>query len=314
MTERFTPLWPQQASAYAAQVDGLVIGFTAMMALFVVPVFVALWVFIWRYRRGRKADRDHRVHSNLVIEVAWIVLPFIGSLVVFWFSARLFMDARTAPDDALHIQVTARQWMWKFQHPGGQREINTLHVPARRAVKLTLISEDAIHSLFLPSLRIKQDVLPGRYTMLWFKALRSGEHTAYCAEYCGTNHAAMLARLVVLEPAQYQQWLAQNGAQADLVEQGQALYRQHGCGQCHDQGLAPSLAGIAQRQVLLVDGSQVIADASYLRESILLPNKRQVAGYPASMPSYRNLLDEAALQRLLAYLQALPATATQERP
>lgn len=314
MSERFTRLWPEQASTYAAQVDWLVIGFTAMMVLFVVPVFVALWVFIWRYRRGRPANRDRRPQGNLSIEVAWIVLPFIGSLIVFGFSAWLFMNARTPPSDALEIQVTARQWMWKFQHPGGQREINTLHVPARRPVKLTMISEDAIHSLFLPALRIKQDVLPGRYTMLWFQAERSGSYEAFCAEYCGTDHAAMLARLVVLEPAHYQRWLENNGTQADLVEQGQVLYRQHGCGRCHDQGLAPSLAGIGQRTVTFTDGSQATADAAYLRESILLPNKRLVAGYAPTMPSYRNLLDEEALQRLLAYLQSLPESGTEDNP
>jgi cytochrome c oxidase subunit 2 len=310
MNESFLHLWPEQASDYAVSVDWLVIGFTGMMALFVVPVFVALWMFIWRYRRGQKADRDHRAQSNLPIELAWIILPFIGSLVIFLFSARLFFFARTPPADALEVQVTARQWMWKFQHQGGQREINTLHVPARRPVKLTMISEDVIHSLFFPSLRIKQDVLPGRYSMLWFQAEHSGTYQVYCAEYCGTDHAAMLARLVVLDPGDYEQWLQDNGSAADLISQGQDLYRQYGCGNCHDSGSAPTLAGVFNRPVRLSDGSQVVADDAYLRDSILLPQKHVVAGYPPIMPTYSNLLDEEAVQRLVVYLRSLPATAS----
>jgi cytochrome c oxidase subunit 2 len=200
--------------------------------------------------------------------------------------------------------------MWKFQHQGGQREINTLHVPARRPVKLTMISEDVIHSLFFPSLRIKQDVLPGRYSMLWFQAEHSGTYQVYCAEYCGTDHAAMLARLVVLDPGDYERWLQDNGSAADLISQGQDLYRQYGCGSCHDSGSAPSLAGVFNRPVRLTDGSQVVADDAYLRDSILLPQKQVVAGYLPIMPTYSNLLDEEAVQRLVAYLRSLPATAS----
>ncbi|MBV4463663.1 cytochrome c oxidase subunit II [Pseudomonas sp. SWRI79] len=310
MNEHFLRLWPVQGSDYAVSVDWLVIGFTGMMALFVVPVFVALWMFIWRYRRGREANRDHRAQSNLPIELAWIILPFIGSLVIFLFSARLFFFARTPPADALEIQVTARQWMWKFQHQGGQREINTLHVPARRPVKLTMISEDVIHSLFFPSLRIKQDVLPQRYSMLWFQAEHSGTYQVYCAEYCGTDHAAMLARLVVLDPGDYQHWLQDNGSAADLISQGETLYRQYGCGSCHDSGNAPPLAGVFNRTVRLADGGQVVADDAYLRDSIVLPQKHLVTGYLPIMPTYSNLLDEEAVQRLVAYLRSLPATAS----
>lgn len=310
MNGSFLHLWPEQASDYAVSVDWLVIGFTAMMALFVVPVFVSLWVFIWRYRRGQKADRNHRPQSNLPIELAWIILPFIGSLVIFLLSARLFFFARTPPADALEIQVTARQWMWKFQHQGGQREINTLHVPARRPVKLTMISEDVIHSLFFPSLRIKQDVLPGRYSMLWFQAEHSGTYQVYCAEYCGTDHSAMLARLVVLDPGDYEQWLQDNGSSADLISQGQSLYRQYGCGSCHDTANAPNLAGVFSRLVRLTDGSEVVADDAYLHDSIMLPQKQMVAGYLPIMPTYSNLLDEEAVQRLVAYLRSLSATAS----
>lgn len=303
----FMPLWPAQASDYAVQVDHLVIGFTAMMGLFVVPVLVALVMFIWRYRRGRPVDRDHRPSSDLRIELTWIALPFVASLLIFGLSAKLFFQARTPPDNAMEVQVTARQWMWKFQHDGGQREINTLHVPARQPVTLTMISEDVIHGLFFPALRIKQDVLPGRYTRLWFEARQSGTYEVFCSQFCGSDHASMLARLVVLDPGDYQTWLRNAGGAEDLAAQGKVLFRQYGCSGCHDgdSGLAPPLAGLYRRHVALTDGSQALADVSYLRDSILLPQKQVVAGYGPIMPTYTGLLDEEAIQRLLAYIRSL---------
>ncbi|TRX73750.1 cytochrome c oxidase subunit II [Pseudomonas mangiferae] len=317
----FVRLWPEQASHYAAQVDWLVIGFTGMMAMFVVPVFVFMWVFIFRYRRGHAAERDHRPSGSLKVELTWMVLPFIGALVLFVYSARLFFEARVPPADALEIQVTAKQWMWKFQHTGGQREINTLHVPAERPVKLTMISEDVIHSLFFPSLRVKQDVLPGRYTEMWFQAERPGTYDVYCAEYCGTDHAAMTARLEVLSPSDYQRWLEGADEGRSLAAQGEALFRQFGCSGCHGAASvtrAPPLEGLYGRSVALADGSRVVADDAYLRDSILLPQKQVVAGYAPVMPTYANVMDEEAVARLVAYLRSLadprpePATGPSE--
>ncbi|WP_263138829.1 cytochrome c oxidase subunit II [Pseudomonas sp. RIT-PI-AD] len=315
--DRFVSLWPEQGSHYAEQVDWLVIGFTGMMALFVVPVFVFLWIFVFRYRRGRAALRDHRPDGSLKVEITWMLLPFIGALVLFVYSARLFFEARTPPADALEIQVTAKQWMWKFQHHGGQREINTLHVPAERAVKLTMISEDVIHSLFLPSLRVKQDVLPGRYTQMWFQAERPGTYDLYCAEYCGTDHAAMGARLVVLSPSDYQRWLEGAGDAPSLAAQGEALFRQFGCSGCHAVASvtrAPPLQGLYGRSVALADGSRVVADDAYLRDSILLPQKQVVAGYAPVMPTYTHVMDEEAVARLVAYIRSLADTPPDPSP
>ncbi|WP_275629508.1 cytochrome c oxidase subunit II [Pseudomonas sp. 273] len=308
----FLPLWPPQASAYAAQVDWLVIGFTALMVLFIAPVFVALGLFIYRYRRGRVADRGHRPSSDLRIELAWVLLPFVGALLLFGFSARLFLEARQPPAGALEIDVVARQWMWKFQHPGGQREINALHVPRGRPVRLRMISEDVIHSLYVPALRLKQDVLPGRYTELWFQADVAGDWPGYCAEFCGTDHAGMLLRLLVQEPADYARWLDAAGSPGDLASQGAGLFRQLGCSGCHESERAPALAGLYGREVALADGGSVRADDAYLRDSLLLPAKQVVAGYPPIMPTYANLLDEAAIQRLLAYLRSLAERAPRE--
>jgi len=306
--ERFLPLWPRAASAYASQVDTLVFTFTGMMVLFVLPVLVFLVYFAFRYRRGTRASRDHRPQGDWRVESLWILLPFLGAMVIYTLSARLFFEARTPPPDALEIHVTAKQWMWKFQHPGGQREINTLHVPAERPVVLTMISEDAIHSLYFPSLRLKQDVLPGRYTQLWFQAYESGSYRGFCAEYCGTDHAGMLAQLDVLPAREYQRWLQRAGTDDSLAEQGEALFRQYGCSGCHAADSAthaPHLEGLFGRQVMLEGGTQVVADEGYIRDSILLPSKQIVAGYAPLMPTYANLLDEDAVLRLTAYIQSL---------
>ncbi|KIL03578.1 MULTISPECIES: cytochrome c oxidase subunit II [Stutzerimonas] len=306
--EGFLRLWPASASQHASDVDWLITVFTLLMGLFVLPVFFCLVLFALRYRAGRDVPRHHQSQGNWKVETTWIVLPFIGAMVLFLLSARLFYEARVPPADALEIRVTAKQWMWKFQHPGGQREINTLHVPADRPVKLVMISEDAIHSLFFPALRIKQDVLPGRYTELWFRADRTGRFDGFCAEYCGTDHSGMTAQLVIQPPAAYQQWLQQAATDGSLAEQGAALFRQFGCSGCHSERSAtraPLLQGLYGRRVALADGDEVVADAGYIRDSIMLPSKQVVAGFEPIMPTYARILDEDAVLRLTAYIQSL---------
>jgi cytochrome c oxidase subunit 2 len=306
--DSFVHLWPKAASAYASQVDWLVITFTGVMVLFVLPVFFFLVYFGFRYRKGSRAPRDHSPQGNWKVESIWIVLPFIGAMVLFILSSRLFYEARTPPADALEIQVTGKQWMWKFQHPGGQREINALHVPAERPIKLTMISEDVIHSLYFPALRLKQDVLPGRYTQMWFQADETGSYPAYCAEFCGTDHAAMLARLEVLHRQEYERWLQQADTSQSLAQQGAGLFRQFGCSGCHSTGAAiraPRLEGLYGRSVALADGSRAVADEGYIRDSILLPSKQVVAGYQPFMPTYANVLDEDAVLLLTAYIKSL---------
>lgn len=301
-------LWPQAGSIYASQVDWLVMTFTAVMLLFVLPVVVCLVVFTLRYREGKEVPRHSAAIGNHKLEIAWIVVPFIAAMVLFGLSARLFFEARTPPADALEVQVTAKQWMWKFQHASGQRELNALHVPAGRPIRLNMISEDVIHSFYLPVMRIKQDVLPGRYTQMWFQADTPGTYEVFCAEFCGTDHSAMLAKLVVQTPAEYARWLGVAEAPGSLAEQGEALYRQMGCSGCHGQAAAvhaPKLEGLYGRPVPLADGSIVQADASYLRDSILLPQKQVAAGYAPIMPTYSNVLDEEAVVRLVAYIQSL---------
>jgi cytochrome c oxidase subunit II len=205
------PLWPPAISQYAREADWIVFGFTALLMILVVPIFAALVWFAIKYRRGSAADRTHKISRSVAIEAAWSAIPFALSLVFFVWAASLFYRLYHPPEGALVIDVVAKQWMWKFQHPGGQREIDELHVPMGEPVELTMISQDVIHSLFLPALRIKQDVLPGRYTSLWFNADRPGEYLLECAEFCGTEHSHMGGRLIVLAPAEYQRWLDRTG-------------------------------------------------------------------------------------------------------
>src|SRR5581483_5283829 len=224
-------------------------------------------------------------------------------------------ERASAPPDAMEVFVVAKQWMWKLQHPGGQREIDELHVPRGRAVKLVMTSQDVIHSFYVPAFRLKQDVLPGRYTEMWFVATTAGRFHLFCAEYCGTDHAHMGGDVVVMEPAAFDQWLNEHRGAADMATRGEMLFRQYGCSGCHGQNAtvhAPNLAGIFGKPVPLSDGTTVIADERYIRDSILLPRKEVAAGYPPIMPSFAGQIEEDDILDLIAYVKSLAPT--QERP
>lgn len=304
-------LWPIAASAYADQVDWLFLALIALAVTLAAPPILALIVFAVRYRAGRPADRTQPPHRKAGLELAWTLIPFALTLVCFAWAAWLFRThAAPPPGDTLDISVVAKQWMFKFQHPGGQRELDELHVPAGQPVRLLMTSQDVIHSLFLPALRIKQDVLPGRVTQLWFQADRPGTYHLHCAEYCGTNHSLMGTRFVVLTPADYQRWLRQGGEDDVLARQGAALFRARGCSGCHEGGAgapvrAPSLNGVYGGPVPLADGTSVIADEAYVRDSILLPGRQIVAGFKNDMPSFAGTLTEGELQSLVAYVKSL---------
>jgi cytochrome c oxidase subunit II len=312
-----TRFWPERASVYAGHVDVLMWSFTAVVALLSGPVFILIALFAVKYRRGKRADRTQTGARDVLIEVSWSVIPFLLTVGFFVYAAWMFFQLHRPPAGALTIDVVAKQWMWKFQHPQGQAEINDLHVPAGQPVKLVMTSQDVIHSLYLPALRIKQDVLPGRYTTLWFTADTPGVYRVLCAQFCGADHALMGGALYVLRPADYARWLqaSQNGG--SLVDQGAALYRRLGCGACHDPGSsvrAPSLAGLSGAPVALADGRTVTADDQFLRDSLLLPNKQVAAGYPATMPTYANVIGEDQVLALVAYLQSLAPSRSEAGP
>jgi cytochrome c oxidase subunit 2 len=302
------PLWPATASSYAHEVDILLILLWLLAAALSVPVFVLLGVFALRYRQGSDVNRADRPNRNVRLEVSWALIPFALTLVFFAWAAKLYYDQHTPPAGSLEISVLAKQWMWKFQHSGGQREINEVHVPAHRPVKLTMISEDVIHSLYFPALRIKQDVLPGRYTTLWFDADKPGTYHLLCAEFCGTSHSEMGGDIVVMAPADYEKWLERTPSDLSLAAKGEDLFRSLGCSGCHMDSKvvhAPPLYGVFGSPVPLSSGKMIVADEAYLRDSILLPKKDVVAGYEPIMPSFENRVSEEQLVQLVAYLKSL---------
>ena len=263
----------------ASQVDMLYIYLLLVSGIMTALIFVAVAVLAIKYRRvpGRDA---HPIHGSTLLEIGWTVIPFFIMLTFFVWGAVLFFQERTPPADATEVYVVAKQWMWKIEHMEGQREINELHVPTGENIKLIMTSQDVIHSFFIPAFRLKQDVLPGRYTTLWFKATKPGTYHLFCAEYCGTNHSGMGGDIVVMEPQDYAQWMA-SGLAAPLQETGRALFAQLGCATCHRsdaKGRGPDLIGVYDHQVVLEDGRTVTADDNYIRESILDPSAKIVKG------------------------------------
>ncbi|EKV31786.1 Cytochrome c oxidase polypeptide II [Caenispirillum salinarum AK4] len=311
--------WLDSISPYAEQVDWLTFGFLGLLAVLTAPVAILLPYFVIKYRQGNDVPRGQAPRRNRLLELTWALGPLFLSLIFFWQAADMFVKQRTMPDDALTIHVQGKQWMWRFQHPGGQREIDTLHVPRGEPVKLRMISTDVIHSLFLPALRIKHDVLPDRYTEMWFQAEETGRYHILCAEFCGTGHSRMRGTFVVMEPEAYQDWLDDRVPSETLVERGEKLFTAYGCAGCHADGgsqvvRAPDLTGLWGKSVPLKAGGTVTADADYIRDSILLPRKHIVAGYPAIMPSFEGQIAEGDLAELVAYIQALGTGEGTSRP
>jgi cytochrome c oxidase subunit II len=301
-------LFPDQASRFAPQVDALYFYLLGVTAFFTLLIFLAIVYLALRYRRGRPEDRP-RPHAEQfwIMEAAWIGVPFLLTITMFAWGATLYFDMRTPPTDAIELAVVAKQWMWKIQHPQGRSEINNLHVPTGRAVRLNIISEDVIHSFFIPAFRVKMDVLPDRYTSLWFEATEPGEYYLFCAEYCGTEHADMSGRVVVMEPADYAAWLA--GATTEPPQAaGEKLFTQFRCHTCHHEGAdarCPNLKDLFGRTVALTDGRTALVDEAYVRESILQPLAKVAAGFQPVMPTYQGQLSEEQVHQLIEYLKSL---------
>ncbi len=324
------PLFPEQASTFAGQVDLLYWVLIGLSLIFggVLP-FIILYLMVRYHRSNQRVDRTNQVHSNLPLELTWSIIPLFLVMGVFFWGAFLFVQMRTPPARALEVYVIGKQWMWHAQHPNGKRENNELHVPIGRQVKLIMTSQDVIHSFYIPAFRVKQDVLPGRYTTMWFEATREGEYHLFCAEYCGTEHARMGGRVVVMSAAAYEQWLVTPGEvilpdgsagsalpvpqpgqdQGDpMALVGGQLFANLGCASCHRDdgaGAGPSLVNLYGNQERLVDGSSVLVDENYLAESILNPQARVVDGYQPIMPSYDGQLSADQVNQLIAYIKSL---------
>ena len=303
-------LWPAAASVGATNTDYLILAFTALTLVLVVPIFVAITIFAIRYRDGRTANRRYSDARDRMLELSWMLIPFVLTLFFFAWGARAFIGDKRPPANATVVDAIGRQWMWKFQHVGGQAEINDLHVPMGQPILIKMISQDVIHALYIPALRIQMETLPGRYTQLWFNADRPGVYRILCSEFCGTDHSVMGGLLTVMTDADYADWLQQSGQPAKLSEAGQTLFASYGCAGCHEgAGLtrAPSLVGLYGKPVPLAAGGTVVADATYLRDKILNPNHNKMAGYKQSMPNFEGVVNEEDMNRLLAYIEELPA-------
>jgi cytochrome c oxidase subunit 2 len=301
------PLWPARASTLANNLDALFIFLLIVTGLVTVMIFILIVIFAVKYHHSKHPEPT-QIEGSVALEATWSVIPFGIFLVIFVWAAVLYFQERTPPKGAMEIYVVAKQWMWKLEHVEGQREINELHVPVNRDVKLIMTSQDVIHSFFIPAFRIKQDVLPGRYTTLWFHAIRPGTYHLFCAEYCGTAHSGMIGQVVVMEPADFEAWLSGGGAEGSLSSTGQKLFQELGCSSCHrsdTQGRGPNLVGIFGKPVLLEDGRTVAVDEDYVRESILTPGAKIVSGFKNIMPSFQGVVSEEQLLSLVAYVKSM---------
>ncbi|HSR52956.1 MAG TPA: cytochrome c oxidase subunit II [Acidobacteriota bacterium] len=302
-------LFPESASTFAGQVDLLFWLLVAVTVFFTMAISTAVLIFAIKYRRS-KSPVAEPARSTLVLEVTWSVIPLCIALFIFAWGADIYMQMNTPPDETLDIYITGKQWMWKIQHPEGKREINDLHIPVGTPVKLTMTSEDTIHSFFIPAFRTKMDVLPGRYTTQWFEATKTGEYHLFCTEYCGTKHSEMIGTVYVMEPDEYDAWVAGGVAGMTAAEAGEQLFSGLGCATCHNPNSGargPHLVGRFGTRQALDNGPAVLFDEEYTRESILNPQAKVTAGYKPVMPSFQGQISEDNLMRLIAYIKSIGA-------
>lgn len=315
MNTKSFQLLPDQASTIAPHVDALYAYLVLVTAFFSLLIAVIIVFFAVKYRRRSENDAvpapiDEHSVGGMVLEIVWSVIPLGLSMIMFGWGASIFFTESRPPADAMEIYVTGKQWMWKIQHMEGNREISELHIPVNRNIKLTMTSEDVLHDFFVPAFRTKADVLPGRYTTEWFKATKVGKFHIFCAEYCGTKHSGMVGEVYVMEQADYDLWLGGGAGQGTLSEQGQALFSQLGCVTCHvsdgaTKGRCPDLKGVFGTMVNLQGGDKVKADEAYLRESILYPEAKIVEGYTPIMPTFKGLVTEDGLVKLIEYVKSI---------
>lgn len=302
------PFFPPAASEAAPHVDALFYALLGLTGSVAFGVFALIVYFSVKYRRGSKADRSHRVTRNLPLELSWLAIPFLLFMGLFAWGSKLYFEMARPPQGANEIFVVGKQWMWKFQHLSGRREINELHLPVGIPVQLVMISQDVIHDVFVPAFRLHHDVLPGRYTRMWFTATQPGTYPLFCSQYCGTGHAQMTGRVVAMPPSEFEAWLASGPSGDPMAQAGERRFRELGCSGCHGPNStvhAPKLEGLYGKPVPLEGGGFARADEQYLHDSILLPAKQIVAGYAPIMPSYQGQISEEEVLELIAYLKSL---------
>ena len=302
------PLFPPSASTVSLEVDLLYLFIVAINVFFVVLVAALVVIFAIKFRRRHPDDVGADIHGSLVLELGWTFIPLVLSMVMFVWGADLFFRLARPPQNAMEIFVVGKQWMWKVQHPEGVREINELHVPINRPVKITLGSEDVLHDYSIPAFRVKMDAVPGKLTTMWFEATTPGTYHLFCAEYCGTKHAGMIGQVIAMTPQDYEAWLAGGRSTGSALQNGERLFSELSCITCHkadSTGRGPTLHGVYGSTVQLSDGRRVVADDNYLRESIVNSQAKVVAGFQPIMPTFQGQISEENLMQLIAYVKAL---------
>ncbi len=300
---------PEQASTVAPRVDNLF--YYILVVTFAVTLIIAGFLIYFSIKFRRRNDKIPGVQIvSVKLEIAWMLIPFLIFLSMFFWGADVYFAQYHVPREGMDIYLVAKQWMWKFQHSEGVREINELHVPLGQIIRITAASEDVIHSFYVPAFRIKTDIVPGlgHFTPIWFEATRIGRYHIFCAEYCGTNHSGMLGWVKVMEPAAYAAWLSGGGAEGSMADAGAKLFSQYGCITCHSSGAGakgPTLEGLFGKKQPLSNGEMVLADESYIRESILYPNAKITAGYQPIMPTFQGVISEDQLLQLVAYIKSI---------
>src|SRR5215217_3096906 len=304
------PLFPVQGSTLAPQVDALYFFILGVTAFFAVLVAVLVLYFGFKYRDDTGLKVGAPITGSIPLEIGWSLVPFFVAMAIFVWATIVFFQAVRPPDQTLEVYATGKRWMWRFQHVDGAREINQLHIPVGRPVKVTFTSEDVLHDLYIPAFRVKADAIPGRYSSIWFTPTKTGEFHLFCAEYCGTRHSGMIGSVIVMEPDEYQAWLSGGGLTGSMSARGEQLFQQLACSTCHltdGSGRGPSLAGVFGSQVTLQTGQKVLADESYVRESILTPQMKIVNGFQPIMPTFQGLVTEEQLLSLIEYVKSQSA-------
>jgi cytochrome c oxidase subunit II len=302
------PFQPPAASSIANSVDQLYYLLSGITIFFAVLIFSIIFYFMLKYRRKSPDESGTETHTPMALELTWTIIPSLICVVLFVWSSSLYVRNGRPPASSTEIFVIGKQWMWHLQHPEGPREINELHVPVGVAVKLTMTSQDVIHDFYIPAFRVKKDVLPGRYSSIWFQPTETGTFHLFCAQYCGTNHSEMIGWVYVMSQADYAAWLAGGEKNDSMAQQGERLFNQFGCGSCHSSeagARGPSLAGIYGRPQQTAAGETQIVDETLIRQSILVPGTIHLPNYPEIMPTYQGQIDEEQMLRLIAYVKSL---------
>jgi len=300
-------LFPREASTIAPYMDALYFFLLGMTVTGVILVGAIVTTFSLRYRKS-KSPVATQIEGSTLLEATWTIIPLGIFLVAFVWGALLYFRIYTPPINSMNIYIVGKQWMWKAEHPGGQHEINALHVPTGQPIQLTMISQDVFHSFSIPEFRIKREVIPGRYSTVWFQATTPGEYHLFCTQYCGTNHSVMIGTITVLSPSDYKKWTEESTSGMSLAQNGERLFASMGCNACHSGNAAargPNLAAVYGSKLQLTNGSSVLVNEAYLRDAILNPSQHVTAGYAPIMPTYQGQISEDGLIDIVEYLKTL---------